>query len=318
MYAQVEQEFHCRMCGTRKYGAEASRIVDDDQNNFAEQRKAEEAERIQREAERKERIRLDAEREIERRKAARLEAIRLEAERLETTQRKTARLEAERLEAARLETGRMHVRLEAERLEAERLEAARLEAARLEAERLEAERLESARLEAERLEAERLEAERLEAERLEAARLEAERLEAERPASRYESFDLNALHAELQVLDEEQKRLLQDLDENNLRRAQVNQRLAEEAVKAAKAEEAQTRKPGLTHQNIQAAEIRRLRIVARNAVIAAGTPVEALCASPWCSNPPGPNGRRYCGKKCSDDVARNAYALKKAAKKAAA
>ena len=120
------------------------------------------------------------------------------------------------------------------------------------------------------------------------------------------------------MLDEEQKRLLQDLDENNLRRAQVNQRLAEEAVKAAKAEKAQTRKPGLTHQNIQAAEIRRLRIVARNAVIAAGTPVEALCASPWCSNPPGPNGRRYCGKKCSDDVARNAYALKKAAKKAAA
>ena len=278
MYAQVEQEFHCRMCGTRKYGAEASRIVDDDQNNFAEQRKAEEAERIQREAERKERIRLDAEREIERRKAARLEAIRLEAERLETTQRKTARLEAERLE-----TGRMHVRLEAERLESARLEAARLESARLEA-----------------------------------ARLEAERLEAERPASRYESFDLNALHAELQVLDEEQKRLLQDLDENNLRRAQVNQRLAEEAVKAAKAEKAQTRKPGLTHQNIQAAEIRRLRIVARNVVIAAGTPVEALCASPWCSNPPGPNGRRYCGKKCSDDVARNAYALKKAAKKAAA
>lgn len=308
MYGHVEQEFHCRMCGTRKYGAEASRIVDDDQNNFAEQRKAEEAERIKREAERKERIRLDAEREIERRKAARLEAVRLEAERLENVQRKVARLEAERLEAERLEAERLHVRLEAERLEAERLEAERLHV----------------RLEAERLEAERLEAERLEAERLEAARLEAERLEAERPVSRYESFDLNALHAELQVLDEEQKRLLQDLDENNLRRAQVNQRLAEEAVKAAKAEEAakaektQTRKPGLTHQNIQAAEIRRLRIVARNAVIAAGTPVEALCASPWCSNPPGPNGRRYCGKKCSDDVARDIYALKKAAKKAAA
>jgi hypothetical protein len=128
----------------------------------------------------------------------------------------------------------------------------------------------------------------------------------------------------LQVLDEEEKRLLQDLDENNLRRAQVNQRLVEEAFKTAKAEEVikaeavQTPKTGMGPQAIQAAESRRIRIAARTAVIAAGTPIEALCASPWCSNPPGPNGRRYCGKKCSDDVARETYATKKAAAKKAA
>ena len=208
-------------------------------------------------------------------------------------------------------------RRKAERPEVARRKAERLEAERLEAGRLEAARLEAARLEAARLEAERLEAERLESERLEAARLESERLEAERSASRYNTFDRNALHAELQRLDEEQKRLLQDLDENSLRQTQVNQRLVEEATKAAKAEEnaKQTRKSGLTNQALQVAELRKRRAAARTAVINAGTPIDALCASPWCSNPPGPNGRRYCGKKCSDDVARETYAIKKAAAK---
>ncbi|NBR68270.1 MAG: hypothetical protein EBT79_13540 [Actinobacteria bacterium] len=59
----------------------------------------------------------------------------------------------------------------------------------------------------------------------------------------------------------------------------------------------------------QAAAMLRERLSAERAAAIAAVGVEALCAAPLCSNPPKANAR-YCGKACSDRVARAKYKAK--------
>jgi len=128
-FNRTETVLHCQWCGTRKYGDEAVRLVEE--SLLAAEK--EEADR---------RSRKEIERAVE---TARVNAMRQEAK----------LREEERIKAQLQEAQRQAIRLaEIERLRAERLEAERQRLAELEAERLETERLRQVELEAQ--EAERL------------------------------------------------------------------------------------------------------------------------------------------------------------------
>lgn len=142
----------------------------------------------------------------------------------------------------------------------------------------EAERLiEQARAEAERIARERAESERRarEAERIAQERAESERL-----------FRIAAEWARAEA-ERERVALAETVD------PRPNQAAARQA-------------------RIDASRLRRERLGAAHDAAVAERGVDAVCESPLCANP-RPPGRRYCGKKCSDDVARDRHNAKKAA-----
>lgn len=61
-----------------------------------------------------------------------------------------------------------------------------------------------------------------------------------------------------------------------------------------------------------ASRLRRERLGAAHDAAVAERGEDAVCASPLCANP-RPPGRRYCGKGCSDHVARERYAARRRA-----
>ena len=171
------------------------------------------------------------------------------------------------------------------------VEAAKEEAARKELERKEL----AARKEAERVEAERKEAERVEAERKEAERVEAERqsLAARKEASRKARPPQSAPAPATERKTEGDNAVM--LEEIKHLEAKAAARMLDARAKNDRAE---------------LARLRREQLVAARAIAINYKGVEALCASPWCANP-RPIDRRYCEKKCSDDVARERYLEKK-------
>lgn len=154
------------------------------------------------------------------------------------------------------------------------VEAAKEETARKELERKEL----AARKEAERVEAERVEAERKEAERKKASRKEAPPPQSAPAPERKTEGDDAAMLEEIRHLE----------------------------VKAA----ARMLDARAKNDRAELARLRREQLVAARAIAINYKGVEALCASPWCANP-RPIDRRYCEKKCSDDVARERYLEKK-------
>jgi flagellar biosynthesis GTPase FlhF len=162
--------------------------------------------------------------------------------------------------------------------------AAKEEAARKEAERKEL----AARKEAEHKEAERKEAERKEAEHKEAERKEAERKEAERK----EAFPPQSAPAFERKTEGDDAAMLEEIKHV-------------EAKAAARMIDARAK-----NDRAELARLRREQLVEVRAIALNYKGVEALCASPWCANP-RPIDRRYCEKKCSDDVARERYLEKK-------
>lgn len=140
-----------------------------------------------------------------------------------------------------------------------------------EAERIVAE----ARSHAERERAARAEQERAETAKLEAERAERERIEAERAEA--ERIERERTEAERLRLKAEAERVAP------VPQSHVGQK--------------------------QAAAMLRERLSAERAAAIAAVGVEALCAAPLCSNPPKANAR-YCGKACSDRVARAKYKAK--------